>query len=102
MPHPPTLQALQHDEAEKTNIADPNYENNDGVNKDCDGVKPLNKNLQKIYQAIVNKPDIITTELMEIFNISESTVTRSTRKLKELGFIKRDGADKNGKWIILK
>lgn len=74
----------------------------DGVKNDNDGVKQLNKTLQRVYQAIVNKPEIISTELMEILNISESTVTRSTRELKKLGFIKREGSDKTGRWIILK
>lgn len=75
---------------------------NDGVNIDNDGVKQLNKTLQRVYKAIVNKPDIISSELMSILNISESTVTRSTRELKKLGFIKREGSDKTGKWVILK
>ncbi len=75
---------------------------NDGVNVENDGVKRLNKTLQRVYEAIVNKPDTITSELMSILNISESTVTRSTRELKKLGFIRREGSDKTGKWIILK
>lgn len=75
---------------------------NDGVNIDNDGVKQLNKTLQRVYKAIVNKPDIISSELMSILNISESTVTRSTRELKKLGFIKRESSDKTGRWIILK
>ncbi len=76
--------------------------NNDGVKANSDGVKHLNKTLQRIYQAIVNKPDIKSVELMESLDISESTVTRSTRKLKKLDFIKREGSDKTGRWIILK
>ncbi|MDE5997885.1 MAG: Fic family protein [Muribaculaceae bacterium] len=75
---------------------------NDGVNKKRDGVKQLNKTLLRVYQAIVNKPEIISSELMSILNISESTVTRSTRELKKLGYIEREGSDKTGKWIILK
>ena len=75
---------------------------NDGVKGESDGVKQLNKTLQSVYQAIVNKPGIISTELMESLDISESTGTRSTRELKKLGFIKREGSDKTGKWIILK
>ena len=75
---------------------------NNGVKANGGGVKQLNKTLPSVYQAIVNKPGIISTELMESLNISESTVTRSTRELKKLGFIKRDGSDKTGRWIILK
>ena len=82
------------------------YQENDGVNVENDGlndgVKLLNKIPRRIYNEIVNKPEIRTTELMEILNISESTVTRATRELKKLGFIKRIGSDKTGKWQILK
>ena len=82
------------------------YQENDGVNVPNDGlndgVKLLNKTLQRVYYEIVNKPEITYTELMEILSISESTVTRATRELKKLGFIKRMGSDKTGKWQILK
>ena len=82
------------------------YQENDGVNVHNDGlndgVKLLNKTLQGIYNEIVNKPEITYTELMDILSISESTVTRATRELKKLGFIKRMGSDKTGKWLILK
>ena len=75
---------------------------NDGANSKGDGVTQLNKTLLRVYQAIVNKPEIIASELMSLLNISESTVTRSTRELKKLGYIKREGSDKTGRWIILK
>ena len=75
---------------------------NDGLKREHDGVKLLNKTLQRVYYEIVNKPEIRSTELMEILNISESTVTRATRELKKSGFIKRMGSDKTGKWQILK
>ena len=82
------------------------YQENDGVNDDQtiknDGVKRLNKTMQRVYQAIVNKPQIITSELMSLLSISESTVTRSTRELKKLGYIEREGSDKTGRWVILK
>ena len=82
------------------------YQKNDGVNINDDGVndgvKLLNRTLQRVYYEIVNNPEIRSVELMEILNISESTVTRATRELKKLGFIKRMGSDKTGKWQVLK
>ena len=84
---------LQYKENDGVNIS------NDGVN---DGVKSLNKTLQRVYYGIVNKPEIRSMELMKILDISESTVTRATRELKKLGLIKRVGSDKTGKWQILK
>ena len=87
---------------QEDSVKSPNDGVNDGVNKKSDGVKQLNKTLLRVYQAILNKPEIISSELMEILNISESTVTRSTRKLKKLGYIEREGSDKTGRWVILK
>ena len=78
------------------------HQENDGANNGNDGVKRLNKTLQRVYDAIVNNPEIITSELMSLLNISESTVTQSTLELKKLGFIKREGSDKTGRWVILK
>lgn len=34
--------------------------------------------------------------------IEGSTVTRSAREMKKLGFIQREGSDKTERWIILK
>lgn len=87
---------LQYQEDDGVNI------NNYGVKDKDDGVKHLNETLQRIYKAIVNKPEIKSTELMESLGVSESTVTRSTRELKKLDYIKREGSDKTGRWKILK
>lgn len=75
---------------------------NDGVNGKNDGVKRLSFTQQRVYNAIVDSPKITSAGLMDTLNISESTVTRSTRELKKLGFIEREGSDKTGRWIILK
>lgn len=75
---------------------------NDTVNLRNDTVKGLKDSLQKIYSAIKDDPDITHSEIMAAFHISESTAKRATKELKSLGFIKREGSDKTGKWIILK
>ncbi len=62
----------------------------------------LNKTLLRGYQAIVNKPVIISSELMSILNVSESTVTQSTRELKKHAYLKRVVSDKTSRWVILK
>ena len=99
-----TIQYQENDGANNGNdgVNDGQIIKNDGVNDSNDGVKRLNKTLQRVYETIVNKPEIITSELMSLLNISESTVTRSTRELKKLGYIEREGSDKTGRWIILK
>ena len=75
---------------------------NNTVNSRNDTVKELKEGLKRIYMAIRENPDITHSELMNIFNISESTSKRATRELKKLGFIKRIGSDKTGKWQLLK
>ena len=75
---------------------------NDTVNSRNDTVKGLKEGLKRIYMAIRENPEITHSELMNIFNISESTAKRATRELKKLGFIKRIGSDKTGRWVIIK
>ena len=75
---------------------------NDTVNSRNDTVKELKEGLKRIYLAIRENQDITHSELMNIFNISESTTKRATREHKKLGFIKRVGSDKTGKWQLLK
>ncbi|MBD5357687.1 MAG: Fic family protein [Bacteroides sp.] len=78
------------------------YQNNDTVNSQTDTVNELKEGLKRIYIAIQNNPEITHSQLMEIFNISGSTAKRATRDLKKLGYIKREGSDKTGCWVILK
>lgn len=74
----------------------------EAVNANNETVKGLKKSLQKVYTVIQNNPKITHSEIMETLHISESTAKRATRKLKELGYIEREGSDKTGRWVILK
>ena len=74
----------------------------DTVNSQNDTVNKLKEGLKRIYIAIQKNPEITHSQLMEIFNISESTAKRATRDLKKLGYIEREGSDKTGRWVILK
>ena len=74
----------------------------DTVNSQNDTVNELKEGLKRIYIAIQKDPEITHSQLMEVFNISESTAKRATRELKKLGYIKREGSDKTGRWEILK
>lgn len=92
--------ALQYQE---NYIENPNPDTvNDTVNSQNDTVNNLKEGQKRIYIAIQNNPDITHSQLMEIFNISESTAKRATRDLKKLGYIEREGSDKTGRWVILK
>lgn len=89
------------------------YQENDTVNTQSDTVNVtananndtvigLKKSLQKVYTVILNNPEITHSEIMETLHISESTAKRATRDLKKLGYIAREGADKTGRWVIMK
>ena len=91
---------LQYQENDTVNLYSDTV--NDTVNLKSDTVNELREGLKRIYIAIQNDPGITHSQLMEIFNISESTAKRATRDLKKLGYIKREGSDKNGRWVILK
>ena len=75
---------------------------NDTVNSQNDTVRELKESLKRIYIAIHKNPKITHSQLMELFNISESTAKRATRDLKKLGYIERDGSDKTGRWVLIK
>ena len=84
---------------QENDIVNPKF---DTVNSQNDTVTNLKEGLKRIYVAIQKNPEITHSQLMEIFNISESTAKRATRDLKKLGYIEREGSDKSGRWIILK
>ena len=82
------------------------YQENDTVNLHPgtvnDTVNELKESLKMIYIAIHKNPKITHSQLMELFNISESTAKRATRDLKKLGYIEREGSDKTGRWVLIK
>ena len=51
---------------------------------------------------IVKKPNITRQELSEKLNISQPTVSRIIKKLKDNDIIERVGSDTKGEWKILK
>lgn len=73
----------------------------DTVNSQNDTVTELKEGLKRIYIDIQNNPGTTHSQLMEIFNISESTAKRATRDLKKFGYIRREGSDKTSRWVIL-
>ncbi|MBD5197286.1 MAG: Fic family protein, partial [Bacteroidales bacterium] len=91
---------LQYQENDTVNLQPDTV--SDTVNSQNDTVNKLKEGLKRIYIAIQKNPEITHSQLMEIFNISESTAKRATRDLKKLGYIEREGSDKTGRWVILK
>ncbi|MDE6072960.1 MAG: Fic family protein [Muribaculaceae bacterium] len=91
---------LQYQENDTVNLQPDTV--SDTVNSQNDTVNKLKEGLKRIYIAIQKNPEITHSQLMEIFNISESTAKRATRDLKKLGYIEREGSDKTGRWVIIK
>lgn len=56
----------------------------DTVNDNDDTVTGLKKSLQKVYNVILNNPEITHSEIMETLHISESTAKQQPETLKSL------------------
>lgn len=70
---------------------------NVGVN---DGVK-LNKTQIKIIEIMRNNEHCTAEEIATAVGVEKRTIERNIKSLKEKGLIDRDGADKNGRWIVI-
>lgn len=79
-----------------------NENENDPVNDPAKGEETLEKNLHSIYNIIKGNPSATYSDIANQLNKPIATVKRNLQKLKEFGIIKREGADKTGRWIILK
>lgn len=85
---------------------DPVNDPNDPVNDPHDPVNnPVNSDklsplYRKILETIAQNPLIKTKQLCEELNISDSTLKRAKRILKNEGLLIREGSDKKGRWIV--
>lgn len=61
----------------------------------------LNQTQKRIMEEIRRNPGITQAELSRLTGIGKTTVQNCISMLKECGFIKREGANKRGCWIIL-
>ena len=87
----------------------PNNEPNQGSfdpNSDPNGPNPdpnkLSKRQNTILKTIQLHPEFSRKAIAELTGMSDSTVKREIRFLKESGFIRRDGLTKGGKWIVIR
>ena len=58
------------------------------------------ENAWKVLSAIADNPEIDTMRLTQKLGISEVSVWRAIRAMKEVGLLVREGGDKGGKWIV--
>lgn len=106
-------------EMEKAGLPAPEYRNESfmlnavirngvlsGVINDENGVTndviKLTKTEQLILDYITENTTATIDEMVAATGKSSSTIDRTIKKLKEKGVLKRDGANKNGSWIVIK
>ncbi|MDR3106750.1 MAG: winged helix-turn-helix transcriptional regulator [Bifidobacteriaceae bacterium] len=53
-----------------------------------------------VLSALADKPSITQKELARLVGVTERTISREIRKLRETGVIRRVGSDRQGQWII--
>ena len=63
--------------------------------------KSTNKIEEEILKAIIDNPFYNRKELSEIFGRTEEGIGYYLKKLTKAGIIKREGAKKNGKWVVI-
>jgi len=80
----------------------PNEPVNDNVNDQLNDTVKLSVDQKIILKAIEEDIRITLDELAKQLDKSVSTVSRNIRVLKKRKIIKRVGADRNGKWVIIK
>ena len=60
----------------------------------------LTETQRKVFDLIKDNPAITHIEISKKLSINEKTAKRATQALRELDFIKREGSDKSGHWIL--
>ena len=63
--------------------------------------KGLNSRRQRIITEMRDNPNITTSELHQILEISETAVENNLTFLKENGYVERVGSKKTGYWKVL-
>ncbi len=60
------------------------------------------KRCVKILIEILNNPEVTKEMLAETERVSVSTIEKDIKKLKDTGYLDREGSDKAGRWVIIK
>ncbi|MDR0395624.1 MAG: putative DNA binding domain-containing protein [Tannerella sp.] len=75
---------------------------NDTINDTTNDTENLTDNRKKIVKIMSRNPYITSKELSEMVGITPVNIRVNIMKLKNAGIICRDGANKGGKWIVIK
>lgn len=63
-------------------------------------VEKLSSRQLEILNMIKGNPLLSAVQISSLMNINVRTVQRDLKRLKDLGFISREGADRGGKWKL--
>ena len=76
---------------------------NDGINVELNDsvMKNLSDKEQTVVHLIRRNPSMTVAEIAAAMGVSAKTVERAIKSLKEKEIVAREGAKRNGKWIIL-
>lgn len=72
----------------------------EGINEGINEGITLSDNERVVLEAIASNPSITTSGIQAETRLSESTVYRTLRRLREKGILRRVGSKKSGKWEI--
>ncbi len=61
----------------------------------------LSERQRKILNLIKDSPTISGRQMSEILSVSQRTIERDLSTLQKNGFLKREGKDNNGVWVIV-
>lgn len=64
------------------------------------GDKPINENRKKILEAMRKDCFVTKPQLEKIVELSKTAIDKNITYLKENGYIRRVGANKNGHWEV--
>ena len=56
--------------------------------------------VERLLKAVSDNPSITYDRLSEALDIPRRTVSREMKKLQDSGKVKREGARKNGRWVV--
>ena len=79
----------------------------DDVNRDFDDLmgayqNDFRDNARRVYYAFAENPEIDFVQMAKKLNISENSIWRAVRALKDVGLLVREGATRGSRWIVKK
>ena len=58
------------------------------------------ENARHVLAVLAKNPEMDFGQVAKVLNISENSVWRAVRALREIGLLVREGANKGGRWIV--